>query len=95
MKKAIAAIEQAGDGRYSVYVSDDSDELPYGLLGTGDTKEAAIADFRDGYQDMRESFQKDGEPFEETLFSFRDDCVPDVAPSVAFATTPYSLAALR
>ncbi|WP_187152250.1 hypothetical protein [Treponema endosymbiont of Eucomonympha sp.] len=47
MKKAIAAIEQAGDGRYSVYVS-DGDELPYGLLGTGDTKEAAIADFRGG-----------------------------------------------
>lgn len=84
MQKTTAIIETGSDGRYSIYVSDDS--YPYGVLGTGGTVKEAIDDFYVGYEDMREAIESLGEEFIETEFVFKYD-VPSFLQAFAYAFT--------
>lgn len=74
-KKTIirAVIERAADGRYSIYMDDDT--LLWSCMGDGDTEAEARADFMEGYAEMRSHFESQGKPFEEVEFRFVTDYV--------------------
>jgi hypothetical protein len=71
--KVKAFIERGNDGTYGVYVDLEEKRLNYGIIGEGATVEEAKADFMGCYEDMRESFVEDGEPFTEAIFDFEYD----------------------
>lgn len=68
-------IERNSKGTYFVYVDLDDDTLNYGIHGTGATKEEAIKDFLQSYEDMKIIHQKEGKPFVEANFTFQYDVV--------------------
>lgn len=72
MKTVRVFIERGKDGSYGAYMPDENN-LSYGVIGDGDTAAAAIADFKAVYEDMKESYQKEGRPFEEVDFAFSYD----------------------
>lgn len=85
MKKVTAIIETGPDHHFSIY--SDSDDYPYGLIGTGDTIAEAKEDFMAAYEDMRECVTEDlGEEFVEAEFVFRYD-IPSFLQEFAFAFT--------
>ncbi len=65
--KAFVAREK--DGTYSIFV-DDKAPINYGLVGEGDTVEAAIADWNGSYEAMKTSYAERGLDFVEAQFSF-------------------------
>ena len=67
-RKVKAIIEKGGDGRFSIYSSDDT--LPYLVTGTGATIEEAKSVFSGGYDDLRRVFAEDGREFPEAEFEF-------------------------
>ena len=84
MKKVIAIIERGGDGKYSIFI--ENKDYPYGIIGTGDTVKEAIADFNDGYNEMKEYVESTGESFKEATFTFKYD-VPSFLQEYAYAFT--------
>lgn len=72
MKTVRVFIERGKDGSFGAYMPDDNN-LSYGVIGDGDTAAAAIADFKAVYEDMKESYRKEGRPFEEVDFAFSYD----------------------
>lgn len=48
MKTVQVFIERGKDGSYGAYMPDDNN-LPYGVIGDGDTAQAAIEDFKAVY----------------------------------------------
>jgi len=55
MKKIIAIVEQANDGFYSVYA--DSDTLPFGVCGEGQTVTDAVNDFKKVFDAMKKQYE--------------------------------------
>ena len=88
MKKVKVFIEKGPD-EYSAYMDDTP--LSYSCLGTGDSVEETIADFRKSYDEMRDYYSSVGKPFEEVEFEFCYD-IPSVLQEFAFA---FSLAGLE
>jgi predicted RNase H-like HicB family nuclease len=84
MIKATAVIERGDDGKYSIFIEDES--YPYGIMGTGNTTNEAMKDFMEGYRDMKEYVESTGETFEETEFIFKYD-VPSFLQEYAYAFT--------
>lgn len=84
MKTVTAIIETGADRRVSIYISDP--DYPYGIIGTGDTVKDALQDFREGYEDMRETIEQTGNTFEEAEVVFRYD-VPSFLQEFAYAFT--------
>lgn len=72
MKTVRVFIERGKDGSYGAYMPDENN-LSYGVIGDGDSAAAAIADFKAVYEDMKESYKKEGRPFEEVDFAFSYD----------------------
>lgn len=72
MKTVRVFIERGKDGSYGAYMPDENN-LSYGVIGDGDTAAAAVADFKAVYEDLKESYQKEGKPFEEVEFAFSYD----------------------
>ena len=69
--KANVIVEQTKDGFFSCYVQE---ELPYvGLLGYGETSEAAINDLMAFYQDMKEELAAEGKELPELEFVIHYD----------------------
>lgn len=62
-------ISREDDGTYSMYV-DDKSNLPYGLVGEGNTVEEAMAEWNEAYEDMRKIYEEDGVEFPEADFEF-------------------------
>jgi hypothetical protein len=56
-----------------VYVDLNEKRLSYGIRGEGATVEEAKEDFLVAYEEMRESFSEDGQPFVEASFEFEYD----------------------
>jgi hypothetical protein len=73
MIKVKAFIERGNDGTYGVYVDLDENRLNYGVIGDGKTEMEAIEDFYGCYDDMKNSFEKDNQPFQEAEFEFHYD----------------------
>lgn len=72
MKTVRVFIEKGKDGTYGAYMPDENN-LAYGIIGEGNSVAEAIADFNAVYEDMKVSFQKSGERFEEVSFVFSYD----------------------
>lgn len=72
MRTVRVFIERGKDGSYGAYMPDDNN-LTYGVIGDGETAAEAIADFKAVYEDMKASFQRNGEDFEEVDFAFSYD----------------------
>lgn len=58
--KVTVIIERASDGYFSCYVDDDGDVLDFGLIGHGDTVEAARADLLQAYEEIKEMNAEEG-----------------------------------
>lgn len=89
VNKQVAIIERGEDGRYSIYI--ENKDYPYGIIGTGATVKEAMADFFEGYEEMRECVESTGEAFAEAEFIFKYD-IPSFLQEYAFA---FSLAGLE
>ena len=85
MRKVTAIIETSSDHTYSIY-SHGADDLPYGVIGSGDTIALAKEDFMIAYQEVKESASETGEEFEEVEFAFRYD-IPSFLEEFAYAFT--------
>lgn len=85
MRKVTAIIETGPDHRFSIY-SHGADDLPYGVIGTGDTLVQAKEDFMRAYQEIKDSFTEMNKSFEEVEFSFRYD-IPSFLEEFAYAFT--------
>jgi hypothetical protein len=72
MNKVKVYIVREKDGTYSSYM-DEKANLPYGLVGEGETVQAAIAEWITSYNDMRELFAEQGREFVEADFVFTYD----------------------
>jgi hypothetical protein len=69
--KVKVTIERGKDGKYNAFTDY---ELPgYGLMGFGDTAEAAMADFSVSYDEVCEMMAKDGETAPALSFDFYYD----------------------
>jgi hypothetical protein len=69
MKHVKVYIVRESDGTYSSYMDEKSD-LPYGLVGEGNTASEAMEQWNQAYNDMRELFAQEGKEFVEADFSF-------------------------
>ena len=73
MTKIRVFIERSKDGRkYGAYMPDDN-KLPFGMIGEGDTVQAAIEDFRTSFEEMRAFLREEGKAFDkevELVFSY-------------------------
>lgn len=72
MKTVRVFIERGKDGSYGAYMPDDNN-LPYGVIGDGDTAMAAIEDFKAVYEDLKKAAKEEGRSFEEVNFTFSYD----------------------
>ncbi len=83
--KALAMIERGNDGSYGVYLG--SDNLPFGIIGDGDTIGDAVADFYNSLAEMRTYYAEVGKEFPSDLeFEFRYD-IPSFLQYYAYAFT--------
>ena len=69
MKKITVFIETDASGTYNAYTND---ELPFGLLGEGDTVEETIVDFYSAVEEMKALYAEEGKAFPafELLFQY-------------------------
>lgn len=65
-------IVREADGTYSSYI-DEKSNLPYGLVGEGNTVAEAIDEWTRCYKDMQEFFKEEGRDFPEVTFVFTYD----------------------
>jgi hypothetical protein len=82
-----AFIERSNNGKYSVYSDSDDDRLDYGIIGEGTNVEDSKSDFKGCYEDMRQSYKRQGKPFVEAEFIFEYDMAyqNDYSKSLVFA----------
>lgn len=88
MRKVNAVIERASDGTFSIY--SDADDLGYLVTGTGQSVEEAKHYFEGGYEDIKKSYARHGEPFTEVEMVY----VYDVASFLEYYSKVLSLAGL-
>lgn len=69
--KAIAVIEKGTDGTYGVFI--ESDNVPFGAIGDGETVAEAVADFNNSIDEMRAFYAEQGKEFPELEFEFKYD----------------------
>jgi predicted RNase H-like HicB family nuclease len=90
MENIKAFIERGNNGTYSVYVDLEDNTLNYGIHGDGNTVQEAIEDFKAGYLEMKESYEKDNMPFVEAKFEY----LYDTASFLNYYTNYFSIAGL-
>ena len=88
MRQVKAVIERASDGTCSIY--SDADDLGYLVTGTGKSVEEAKRYFEGGYEDIKKSYARHNEPFEEVEMCY----VYDMASFLAYYSKVLSLAGL-
>lgn len=84
-------IERGNNGRYGAYMPDDNN-LPFGLIGEGNTAQEAIDDFKNCYVEMCAFLKEEGREFNKELdfvFSY------DVPSFLEFYKNRLSLAGLE
>lgn len=70
--KVIVIIERGADGTYGAYI--ENNELPFGIIGDGNTVAETIADFQAALNNMREYYEKTGKEFPQGLqFEYKYD----------------------
>ena len=67
MKKVRVFIEKSkGKNKYSAYMPDDNN-LPFGLIGEGETAQAATDDFNSSFEEMKTFLREEGKELNEEL----------------------------
>lgn len=89
MRKVNVIIERGADGSFSAYM--DGENLPYGLIGEGQTVQETKEDFMVAYDDMRTCCAERKEQFVELEFNFKYD----VASFLQFYAFAFTLAGLE
>jgi predicted RNase H-like HicB family nuclease len=69
--KVVAIIEKGLDGTYGAFIG--SDNVPFGVIGDGNTIAEAVADFYNSVEEMRAFYKEEGKEFPELEFEFRYD----------------------
>jgi len=70
--KALAVIERGKNGKYGVYI--ETDNLPFGVIGDGNTVAEAVDDFNNSLEEMKNYYKDVGKEFPENLeFEFKYD----------------------
>ena len=70
--KALAVIERGKNGKYGIYI--ETDNLPFGVIGDGNTVAEAVDDFNNSLEEMRNYYKDVGKDFPENLeFEFKYD----------------------
>ncbi|WP_194775447.1 helix-turn-helix domain-containing protein [Pararhodonellum marinum] len=82
-------IERGDDGTYGAYI--ETNKLPYGIIGEGNTANEAIQDFLNSYQEMKQHYMRKGKAFVEAQFEF----VYDVASFLNYYSKVLTLAGLE
>ena len=72
MKTVRVFIERGKDGSYSAYMPDDNN-LSYGVIGEGESADAAKEDFMAVYEAMKKAAAEKNRKFEEVEFNFAFD----------------------
>ena len=72
MQKVKAYICKEKDGSYSIYVNEKA-PINYGLIGEGNTVQAAIDEWHATYAEMKKSYAERGIDFVEADFEFAFD----------------------
>lgn len=73
MKKVTVIIERGKDGTYGAYLADGHD-LPFGIVGDGNTVEEARRDLLASFEDMRHYYEETGKDFPDGVeFVFKYD----------------------
>lgn len=72
MKNIRVYITRENDGTYSSYM-DSNSNLPYGLIGEGNTVNEAVEAWIRSYDDMQRLLEKEGREFVKTKFTFSLD----------------------
>jgi len=85
-----AFIERGKDGTYGIYIDLEEKRLNYGIIGDGSTVKEAIEDFYVCYNDMKKSFLKNNQIFQEAEFEFHYD----TASFLCFYTNYFSIAGI-
>lgn len=71
MKRVKAVIERSSEGRYSIYMDDNT--LSYLITAEGATLDEAKNDFITYYNETKEYYKSHNEAFEEVAFDFVDE----------------------
>ena len=61
---------ESGKGGFSCFMTKDSDDLKFCLIGDGKTVRAAMDDFLIANKEMRESFEEEGKDYPDLKFHF-------------------------
>ena len=69
--KTIAVIERGADGTYGVFI--ESKDVPFGVIGDGETVAEAIDDFNNSVDEMRAYYAEEGKEFPQLEFEFKYD----------------------
>lgn len=70
--KVVVIIERGTDGTYSAYI--ENNNLPFGVIGDGNTVAETIADFQTALNDMRDYYLQIGKEFPQGLqFEYKYD----------------------
>lgn len=72
MRTVRVFIERGRDGSYGVYMPDDNN-LSYGVIGEGESASAAVEDFRNVYEALKQAAAAEGREFEEVDFALSYD----------------------
>ncbi len=83
--KAQVTIERGSDGSFDATMEYLA-EVPFGLLGQGDTVAETIADFCNSYQEMCDLYEAEGKMCPQLDFEFKYD-VPSFLQHYAYAFT--------
>lgn len=70
-RKVTVLIERGTDGTFGAYI--ETNPLPYGIIGDGDTAKDAISDFMNSYDEMKAFYKETGKEFVEAEFDFKYD----------------------
>lgn len=73
MARKIAVIVESGKDSFSCFMSKESDDLKFGLIGCGRTVKAAIEDFLVADKEMKEVFEEEGKEYPELEYHFLFD----------------------
>jgi len=70
MARTVDVIVETGKDGFSCFMSKDSDDLKFGLVGSGRTVRLAIEDFYVSREEVKEVFEDKGQEFPDLEFRF-------------------------
>lgn len=69
--KVVVIIERGADGTYGAYIAND--DMPFGVIGDGNTVAEAIDDFNNSIEEMRALYLEEGKKFPDIEIEYRYD----------------------